>query len=203
MYEQAGPVRGEAEGWCVTDIEIVRRVQGGDVQAFAGLVEKYHRPLLSFIARIVRDESSVEDLGQEVFLSVYRSLRAFDEQRSVPFAAWLFIAARNRCVSELRRRRGRVFVPVEEVPGLAVTGGTPEESALEERERQAVAAALEALPEPYRRVILGSLRGESVVEQARAEGIAPGTAKSRLSRARERMRELLGKQAGGQDHERT
>lgn len=185
----------------MTDIEVVRLVQGGDVNAFERLVEKYHRPLLSFIARIVRDESIVEDVGQEVFLSVYRSLRAFDEQRSVPFAAWLFIAARNRCVSELRRKRDRVFVPVEELPGLAAGGGTPEQVVLDEREREAVAAALAALPEPYRRAILGCLRGDSIAAQAQAEGIAPGTAKSRLSRARARMRLLMNGRVGGPNHE--
>lgn len=184
------------------DLEIVRRVQCGDTQAFALLVEKHHRQLLNFISRLVRDESLVEDIGQEVFLSVFRSLRTFDEGRSVPFAAWLFIVARNRCIGELRRRRGKVFLPAEGLAGSAASDhGTPEDQALNEERRRAIAASLEQLPEPYRKALLGSLRGDSIEEHALAEGIPPGTAKSRLSRARERMRQLLGERRGGQGHE--
>lgn len=183
------------------DLEIVRRVRRGDTQAFALLVEKYHRPLLTFIFRLVRDESVVEDIGQEVLLSVYRSLRSFDEGREVPFPAWVFIIARNRCIGELRRRRGRVFLPAEELAGLSAPGRTPEDRALDAEERREIEAALASLPAPYRTALLGSLRGDSLGELARAGGIAAGTAKSRLSRAREKMRQLLGERRGGHGHE--
>lgn len=186
------------------DLEIVRRVQRGETQAFALLVEKYHRPLLAFICRFIRDESSVEELGQEVFLSAFRSLRTFDEKRSVPFSAWVFIIARNRCISELRRRRDRVFLSADEIAGPPCSSGrTPEELVADDEQRQAVAAALEQLPEPYRQALLGSLRGDSIAEHARAQGIAPGTAKSRLSRAREQLRRLLGERWGGKRYERV
>lgn len=184
------------------DLQIVRRVQAGDSGAFALLVERYHRPLLAFVHRLLRDESVVEDIGQEVFLSVYRSLRSFDEERAVPFAAWLFIVARNRCISELRRRRGKVFLPAEALAALAGPAGpTPEARALDAEELRKVETALELLPAPYRVAIIGSLRGDSLDEQALAEGIAPGTAKSRLWRARERLRRLLPERRGGVDHE--
>ncbi len=180
------------------DLEIVRCVQRGETQAFALLVEKYHRHLLNFIFRLVRDESIVEEIGQAVFLSVYRSLPTFDGSRSVPFAAWIFIVARNRCIGELRRRRGKVFLSVAELDGLAArTPGSPEDMAIDTEEREAIAAALELLPEPYRRALLGSLRGEALEEQALVEGIATGTMKSRLFRAREKMRRLLGERRGG------
>jgi RNA polymerase sigma-70 factor, ECF subfamily len=179
------------------DLEIVRRVQRGETQAFALLVEKYHRHLLNFIFRLVRDESIVEDIGQEVFLSIYRTLATFDESRAVPFAAWIYIVARNRCISELRRRRGKVFQLADELEGLAATApGSPEDLTIDAEESQALAATLELLPEPYRRALLGSLQGDTLEEQALVEGIAPGTAKSRLSRAREKMRRLLGERQG-------
>lgn len=180
------------------DLEIVRRVQRGETQAFALLVEKYHRHLLNFIFRLVRDQSIVEDIGQEVFLGVYRSLATFDVKRSVPFAAWIFIVARNRCLSELRRRRGKILLPVGELAGMAATAtGSPEDLAIEAEERQAISAALELLPEPYRLTLLKSLRGDAPLELVLAEGIAPGTVKSRLSRAREKLRLLLEERQGG------
>jgi len=84
----------------VDDIDIVKRVQAGDRNAFSLLVEKYHRPLLNFIYRLVGNDHSVEDIGQDVFLNVYKSMSRFDLSEGVPFSAWLFIAARNRCISE-------------------------------------------------------------------------------------------------------
>jgi RNA polymerase sigma-70 factor (ECF subfamily) len=69
------------------DIDIVRRVQAGDSNSFALLVTKYHRQLLSFIYRLLGDGRFVEDIGQDVFLSVYKSIRNFDLSEGTPFSA--------------------------------------------------------------------------------------------------------------------
>jgi RNA polymerase sigma-70 factor, ECF subfamily len=86
------------------DIEIINNIQEGNSESFSLIVDKYHKQLLNFIYRLMRDEQIVEDIGQEVFLSIYKSIRAFNLQRGVPFSAWLFITARNRCISELRKK---------------------------------------------------------------------------------------------------
>jgi hypothetical protein len=65
----------------VEDIDIVKSIQAGDSEMYALLVEKYHRHLLNFIYRLVGNEQLVEDIGQEVFFSVYKSLRSFNVQR--------------------------------------------------------------------------------------------------------------------------
>lgn len=181
------------------DIEVVRSVQAGNSEAFSLLVEKYHRHLLNFIFRLVGNEQIVEDLGQEVFLSVYKSIRSFQVGRGVPFSAWLFITARNRCISELRKRN-RATVSIEDMVHLQAPGRTPEESAAGEERLLAVHAALAQLPEPYRQTILQSLRGDLPEEIARSNGISRGTVKSRLSRARERMKLLLQERLGGNEH---
>ena len=173
------------------DCEIVRRVRAGDVEAFAPLVEKYQRQVLTFIDRLVPDKSIVEDLGQEVFVSAYRSLANFDEERGTPFAAWLFTIARNRCVSELRRRR-QVRAPVEMLDELA-DGGASADRRLQSRERlMALTAVLEELPLAYRAALLDSLRGVSPQESADRAGLSATTIKTRLFRARDRLRRLLG-----------
>jgi RNA polymerase sigma-70 factor, ECF subfamily len=138
----------------------------------------------------------VEDIGQEVFLSIYKSIRSFNVQRGVPFAAWLFITARNRCYSELRRKRPPT-VPIKATEILPVNGNTPEQEASEEERIAAIHAAIDQLPEPYKQTILQSLNGDSPEEIARILQVCRGTVKSRLSRARQKMKSLLNASLGG------
>jgi RNA polymerase sigma-70 factor (ECF subfamily) len=180
----------------VDETEIIRSVQGGNCESFSLLVDKYHRQLLNFIYRLLGNDSMVEDLGQEIFLSIYKSIRNFDMRRGIPFSAWLFITARNRCISELRRKK-RTAVSLEVIAGLASQAKTPEQAASDKERRMAIYAALDQLPEPYRQTILQSLHGDLPEEIARDGGISPGTVKSRLSRARQRMRVLLQERFGG------
>jgi len=179
------------------DSAIVRAVKKGDIEAFSCLVEKYHRHLLNFIDRLVDDKEIVEDIGQEVFLNVYKSLSDFDEKRGVPFSAWLFIAARNRCISELRSRRDKGHVPLEEIAELAAGGKSPQEALLNAEYRDAVKLSLEQLPEPYRNTLLRSVLGDAVNEIAVDEGVPIGTVKSRIFRAREKMKILMSEFFGG------
>jgi len=181
------------------DADILKTVQAGNTECFSLLVEKYHRQLLNFIYRLVGNKQIVEDIGQDVFLSIYKSIRAFDVERGIPFSAWLFITARNRCVSELRKKV-RPAVSIEEIPNLIAHTRTPEQAASEEERLLAIYAALEQIPEPYRRTILQSLRGDSPQEIAASNRISAGTVKSRLSRARERLRLLLQTHLGGKNY---
>ncbi|MDA8327252.1 MAG: RNA polymerase sigma factor [Nitrospiraceae bacterium] len=181
------------------DPEIVQAVKDGDIEAFSLLVEKYHRRLLNFIYRLTSDAEIAEDIGQEVFLSVYKSLDGFDVKKGVPFSAWLFIAAKNRCMSELRSRRdkGHFFAPLEEIGELAADGKSPQQALLDAEYREAVRFSLEQLPEPFRGTLLRSVLGDSVKEIAMDEGIPAGTVKSRVSRAREKMKILMTDFFGG------
>jgi RNA polymerase sigma-70 factor (ECF subfamily) len=185
----------------VNDIDVIKRVQDGDSKSFSILVEKYHRPLLNFIYRLVGDERIVEDIGQEVFLSVYKSIKDFDVRMGTPFTAWLFITARNRCISELRKNR-RVNISIEDTIELADQDKSPEQAAIDNERLDAIHASIEQLPEPYKSTILQSLRGISLQEIALSDGISPGTVKSRLFRAREKMKLMLFKYFGGKDYER-
>lgn len=183
------------------DNDIIQRVQKGDSESFSLLVEKYHDHLLNFIYRIVRDERIVEDIGQEVFLNIYKSIRNFDVRRGTPFSAWLFTSARNRCISELRKNRSKTIVPMEEAGGIAVRERSPVEAAADSERRQALEAALAQLPEPFKGAILQSLRGDSLEEIAKTAGVSTGTAKSRLFRGREKAKALLREFFGGTGYE--
>jgi RNA polymerase sigma-70 factor (ECF subfamily) len=181
------------------DIEIIKRVQAGNGESFALIVEKYHRHLLNFIFRLVGDEQVVEDIGQDVFLNIYKSIRTFNVQRGVPFSAWLFITARNRCISELRRKKSRTL-SIEPTADFSARIKTPEQTACDEERLLAIHAALEQLPEPFKHTILQSLRGVSMEEIAMNNRISLGTVKSRFFRAREKMKLLLHEHFGGKNY---
>jgi len=182
------------------DIGVIKSVQAGYSERFALLVDKYHRHLLNFVYRLVGDEQIVEDIGQEGFLSIYKSIGTFDTGRGVPFSAWLFITARNRCISELRRKKPTI-VSIEAIKTLRTNTKTPEQIASEEERLLAIHAALEMLPEPFKNTILQSLRGDSPEELARNNRISRGTVKSRLARAREKLKRLLEDHWGGSHYE--
>ena len=179
------------------DSQIIRRVQAGDTEAFALLVSRYHRNLLNFIFRLVGDKAIVEDLGQEVFLNVFRALPEFDPCRGVPFTAWLFTIARNRCISEIRSRKERRFVDLEVIAELPVSSRSAEEILLAGERSEALQDSLRQLPEQYRMPLLRSLEGQSLEQIAAGLAISIGTVKSRLFRARERMKVLVGEILGG------
>jgi len=173
------------------DNDIIRRIKAGDAEAYSLLVEKYHRQLLTFIFRLVGDREIVEDLGQDIFFSVYKSLQDFDVERGVPFSAWLFISAKNRCISELRSRGKCELVSLDAVSELRAADKPVVAILIEKEQRQALDASLEHLPEPYRSTILSSLAGQSLEEIAKDQNVAPGTVKSRLSRAKEKLKLLV------------
>ncbi len=180
------------------DFEIIKRVQNGDVEAYSLLVEKYHKRLLNFIFRLVSDERIVEDIGQEVFMSIYKSIRNYDLNRGTPFSAWLFIAARNRCISELRKIDNRLFFPIDDADEIAVQNRSPEKEAADRERLKAIHNALEQLSEPYKSVIMQSLRGDSLEEIALDERISIGTVKSRLFRAKKKIRTFVIGHLGGE-----
>jgi RNA polymerase sigma-70 factor (ECF subfamily) len=172
------------------DIRIIRRVRNGDVRLFSVIVEKYHRRLLNFIYRIVGDESIVEDIGQEVFLSAYKSVANFDETRGIPFSAWLYTIARNRCISELRKKKQK-FVPIEDQNELCCENPSGEEAFIAKERMEAIAQALEELPDPFRTALLESLEGRSLEEIAGKGNNSINTVKTRIFRAKEKLKQLL------------
>ncbi|MBN1907103.1 MAG: sigma-70 family RNA polymerase sigma factor [Deltaproteobacteria bacterium] len=186
----------------MSDNTIIRLIQDGKIDAYARLVQKYHKNLLSFIYRLVRDPNITEDIGQEVFLSVYKSLDGFDTEKGTPFAAWLFVIARNKCVNYLRDNRIVKNVPVDELKTLPVPNDNVEEELIRQEDLQILTASLKQLPEPFRQTIMKSLKGATMDEIACEFGIPISTVKTRLLRARARIKKLMNIYVGGVGHER-
>jgi len=166
-------------------IAAIRRVRAGDRDAFRPLVQRYQKPLFGFVTNLIRDADAAEDIVQDVFCSAYAGLDAYDARRG-SFSTWLFTIARNRCFTWLARARTSLSEPVLLEPR------TPLADASERELFQRLDAALDALPLAQRTAfVLAELQGLPHAEVARIEGTRLGTIKSRVARARERLRGLL------------
>jgi RNA polymerase sigma-70 factor (ECF subfamily) len=85
------------------DAALMLRVKQGDAEAFEELVEKYKRPVLNLVYRMIGDPTEAEDLAQNVFVQVFKSADRY--RVSAKFSTWLFTIARNLCLNEIRRRK--------------------------------------------------------------------------------------------------
>src|SRR5688572_6749453 len=140
--------------------------------------------------------ASAEDATQEAFLRAYRSIRTFRGDR---FRAWLLSIVANACRDELRRQRRRPALSLDaprggDIPALDPPdpGLTPEDGAMNAELRAALERALLQLPEDWRLVVvLSDVHGLSYQEVAQVAALPVGTVKSRLSRARGRLRDIL------------
>jgi len=170
--------------------------QRGDPTAFNELVLTYQTSVFNVALRTLGHPEDAADATQETFLSAYRAIQEF---RGGSFKAWLLRIAVNTCYDVLRRRQRRpstsLEVVVEEsgdIPRLADRQVGPERAALASETISAVEQALLTLPGDQRTiVVLCDIQGLSYEEAADIEGIALGTVKSRLSRARARLRQFL------------
>ncbi|MDP9375597.1 MAG: sigma-70 family RNA polymerase sigma factor [Chloroflexota bacterium] len=190
-----GAAAGEAPA--ATDEErLVVEAQRGSIDAFNRLVRLYERQVYNVALRTVGHPDQAEDVTQDTFLLAYKSLHQF---RGGIFRAWLLRIATNRCYDELRRRQRRPAGSFDELSFEPRTQWSTLPTAEEPHERAErlelsglLEAALRQLPDDQRVVVvLSDIQGYSYDEIAAATGVSLGTIKSRLSRGRGRLREIL------------
>jgi len=166
------------------DDEDVDAVLAGDDDRFAGIVERWQKPLVHLAYRFVRDHRIAEEMAQEAFLLCFRRLGQW--RRDAQFSTWLFALALNVYRSHLRR-----FRP-EEVGEEAMELLTVDAPQDDERLRDAVRRAVAHLPQKYREaLILYHFEDAGVPEAAAILGVPAGTIKARLSRGRALLKERL------------
>jgi RNA polymerase sigma-70 factor (ECF subfamily) len=170
------------------------RAQRGDLRAKRALVERYQRPVAALVSRLLRgqaDPGLVEDIAQETFLRVFRALPTFDRHGPARLSTWILTIASHRAIDELRRRRldTRPFDPTAfEVPANDRADDTAERKML----ARLLSEAIDSLSPEYRAAfVLREYHGLDYAEIAKVLGIDLGTVKSRLNRARSRLREAL------------
>jgi RNA polymerase sigma-70 factor, ECF subfamily len=184
------------------DFEVIQKIRTGDISAYSIIMEKYHHPLLNFIYSIVFNADIVEDIGQEVFISAYKSIENFDEKQGVPFSAWLFIIARNKCFSEMRKmKRDKQNLRLDDFEHVMDNNTSGDIDVVEQERLKILSESVSQLPEPYKSALNESIRGLANREIARKFQISLGTVKSRLSRARARLKEIITQKYGENPHE--
>ncbi len=181
------------------EIALIGLARDGDLNAFNRLVLEYQNMAFNLAARMLGDDDAAEDVTQTAFLSAYRSLDSF---RGGSFRAWVMRMVSNACYDELRRRKRRPTVSLEPVneddeeiesPAWLADDAPSPENQLEQAElEQALQTCLQGLPEEFRSVVLMvDVEGLDYQEVSQATGKPLGTVKSRLARARLKMRDCL------------
>jgi|JI10StandDraft_1071094.scaffolds.fasta_scaffold397248_2 RNA polymerase sigma-70 factor (ECF subfamily) len=178
------------------DSAIVAAVRAGQRDAvLSAVLPQYRRKVYSLAWSIVKDSAIADDVAQDVFVKVWRSLPSFDARAS--FSTWIYAITRNAAISALRQRRQQVSLQDEIVLAEAETAlaaRAPE--AQEERgaaEEERLATALANLPEKQRQVVtLFYLQGRSYDEVAEMLAMPLGTVKTLLHRARGQLAQAMG-----------
>ena len=181
------------------ELALITSAQRGDLDAFNTLVLGYQDMLFNTALRILGDDELAADATQDAFVSAFRGLNTY---RGGSFKAWLLRTVTNACYDELRRRKRRPTVQLEPDSAdgeemdsprwLADPGLTPEQSAEAVELEHAIQHCLDNLPVEFRTVVvMADLQGLDYSDVAVAVRAPLGTIKSRLARARLRLRECL------------
>ncbi|NOY99227.1 MAG: sigma-70 family RNA polymerase sigma factor [Chloroflexi bacterium] len=178
---------------------LIRSAQRGDLDAFNRLVLAYQDMLYNTAYRVLGDQELAADATQEAFLSAFRKIKS---HRGGSFRAWLLRIVTNACYDELRRKKRRPTTPLEPLTDddeimenprwLADPAASPEEQVETAELERAIQDCIQALPPEFRAVVvLTDVQGLDYKEAAAALRKPLGTIKSRLARARLRLRECL------------
>ena len=205
---QAGTVvsnLASAIGIRTDDAALVAELKAGSEQAFAVLIAQYHQPLYSLISRSLQDPADAADITQDVFIKVFRSIRNFHGDSSL--RTWLYRIALHEASNQRRwwsrHKRQEITIDSASTPDadgqsrclsatLACHRDSPFDHASQAQLRERVEAALRELPEAYRTVVvLREIEGFAYEEIAEILDVNLGTVKSRLTRGRTALRQIL------------
>ncbi|HYY38750.1 MAG TPA: sigma-70 family RNA polymerase sigma factor [Xanthobacteraceae bacterium] len=172
-----------------SDEVLIGRIATGDRLAMQVLYARYHVRVFRFVVRLVRDESTAEDLISEVFLDVWRQAGRFEGRSAV--STWLLAIARFKALSALRRRPDEELD--EETAGAIEDPSDDPATALEKQDKSVMLRkCLAGLSAEHREIIdLVYYHEKSVEEVAEIVGIPQNTVKTRMFYARKRLAELL------------
>ena len=175
--------------------DAVERLQRGDRNALAPIMENYQHRLYRFLLRLIQDPVLAEDIFQHTWLRVMEKIGSYDIRRN--FDGWLFSVARNLAIDHLRKRRDSSLDVTDDsgsapIDRLSASGASPLEHLLEFERGAVLAAAISGLPLIHREIL--TLRFEEDMkldEIAEVVAIPISTVKSRLGRALESLRRRL------------
>ena len=182
------------------DRELVERCKTGDRTAFRRLVEQYEHTVFNTIATMIGDRDEADDIAQEVFIKVHLSLKHFKGQSR--FSVWLYRITVNQCLDRIKHRKRRsaavsldgLLDQSEGDQDYLFKDSSPDAAEIYERTQlqEAIHRVLDSMTPEHRLVItLKDLEGHSQEEISEMLDCPVGTVKSRLTRAREALKERL------------
>jgi RNA polymerase sigma-70 factor (ECF subfamily) len=176
---------GEHERHGVSEAQLIEAARAGNQRAMGELYAAHSGRVYSVVRRVVGDDHLAEDVSQDAWIRAFEKLHLF--RGDAAFSTWMHRLAVNAAVNKLRSQGRRS--KLETSPELELPVQEPDESVLNQKQ---LARALDALPTGYRTVlVLHDVEGLTHDEIGERLGIAAGTSKSQLHKARGRMRQLL------------
>lgn len=180
---------------------LIKKAKKGDSAAFSALMEQHFAMIYNLALRMSGNPDDASDLTQEVMIKLFKNIGAFESKSK--FSTWVYRVASNTCLDELRKIKRKKTVSLDaeyETEDGSVgyeaedTAPTPDVSAERSELKTIVAKAVSRLGEEYRTaVILRDINGLSYTEIAEVIGCSVGTVKSRISRGRANLKEILEK----------
>jgi RNA polymerase sigma-70 factor (ECF subfamily) len=179
--------------------KLIENCRNGDIHSFELLIESHQKKIYNLAFRMMGNYEDASDVAQEVFIKVYRSIYSFKESSS--FSTWIYRIAVNVCLDQLRKKKKERVISMN---SRVVLGGTemelqfedtgigPQEAVERTETKQSIARAINNLNEDHKiAIILRDINGYSYEEIAQMLKCSLGTVKSRISRARHSLKDIL------------
>jgi RNA polymerase sigma-70 factor (ECF subfamily) len=176
---------------------LIKRIKKGDTEAFDQLVRNYEKKVYNTALRYCKNPDDAFDISQDVFLRVYRYI--YDFKGESTFSTWIYRITVNLCTDYIRKGQNNKTIPLYagdeddeyELP-LPDDAPTPEERYETKEKIEYLKKAIDSLPDDHREIIvMRDINGLQYEEIARALEINIGTVKSRISRARDKLKSIL------------
>lgn len=173
---------------------LIRRCKRGDRQAFEALIRRYYDYVSGFLLKVTQDASLSQDLTQETFLKMIRSIESFDLGGKAGMGTWLIAIAKNCYIDYLRKNR---IVP-EDVELLSISDGSNVADLVEQHlQYEQALTALDSLPpEQGLAIRLKYVESLTLQEIAQRFGVPAKTIKSRIHEGTVKLRKMLSKEEG-------
>ena len=178
------------------ELKLIERAKIGDLDAFEYLVKLHEKNVYNLALKLMKNREDALDIAQEAFLKAWINLKSF--RGDSKFSAWLYRLTYNTCLDAIRKAKKGEIISLtsadeeEETIDIKDSAPTPEECVEKKELRQEVRDAVNSLPEEYRQIIImREFTNLTYAEIGEATGLNEGTVKSRLSRARIKLAEVL------------
>ncbi len=177
------------------DVFLAGKAAKGDVDAFETLIMKYEKTIYNIALRMMTSPEDAKDVSQNVLIKIYNNLSHFKGDSL--FSTWIYRITVNTCIDEIRKNKRKNEISMDDEDNgigrvMQDSGLSPETAFIQNESYNAIIETIDKLPEEYKTVItLRDIEGFAYQDIAEITDCSLGTVKSRISRARIKLKELL------------